>query len=54
LLTICRRPALRVTKYRSGLDLKINVAITMSGTAPDLTNYDGWCARAFRQYEAFG
>jgi hypothetical protein len=30
-----------VTKYRSGLDLKINVAITMSGTAPDLTDYDG-------------
>jgi hypothetical protein len=44
----------RVTKYRSGLDPKINVAITTSGTAPDLVDYDGWCARAFRQYEAFG
>jgi hypothetical protein len=43
-----------VTKYRSGLDLRINVAITTSGTAPDLTDYDGWRARAFRQYEAFG
>jgi hypothetical protein len=43
----------RVTKYCSGLDPKINVAITTSGTAPDLTNYDGWRARAFRQYEAF-
>jgi hypothetical protein len=43
-----------VTKYRSGLDLKINVAITTSGTAPDLTDYGSWRARAFRQYEAFG
>jgi hypothetical protein len=25
-----------VTKYRSGLDLQINIVITMSGTAPDL------------------
>jgi hypothetical protein len=45
---------LRVTKYCSGLDPKINVAITMSGTAPDLNDYDSWCTRAFRQYEAFG
>jgi hypothetical protein len=44
----------RVTKYRSRLDLKINVAITTSGTAPDLTDYDGWHTRAFCQYEAFG
>jgi hypothetical protein len=44
----------RVTKYCSGLDPRINVAITMSGTAPDLTDYDGWCLRAFRQYEVFG
>jgi hypothetical protein len=44
----------RVTKYRSGLDPKINVAITTSGTAPDLTDYDGWRVRAFRQYEVFG
>jgi hypothetical protein len=44
----------RVTKYRSGLDLKINVAITTSGTTPDLTDYDSWHARAFCQYEAFG
>jgi hypothetical protein len=44
----------RVTKYRSGLDPKINVVITTSGTAPDLTDYDGWHAHAFRQYEAFG
>jgi hypothetical protein len=43
-----------VTKYRSGLDPRINVAITTSGTAPDLTDYDGWRLRAFRQYEAFG
>jgi hypothetical protein len=44
---------IQVTKYCSGLDPKINVAITTSGTAPDLTDYDGWCACAFRQYEAF-
>jgi hypothetical protein len=44
----------RVTKYRSGLDLKISVVITMSGTAPNLTDYDSWRARAFRQYETFG
>jgi hypothetical protein len=31
-----------VTKYRSGLNLKINIVITTSGTAPDLTDYDGW------------
>jgi hypothetical protein len=36
-----------VTKYRSGLDPRINVAITTSGTAPDLTDYDGWHARTF-------
>jgi hypothetical protein len=44
----------RVTKYRSGLDPRINIAITMSGTAPNLTDYNGWHARAFRQYKAFG
>jgi hypothetical protein len=44
----------RVTKYRSGLDPWINIAITTSGTAPDLTDYDGWRVRAFWQYEAFG
>jgi hypothetical protein len=44
----------QVTKYRSGLDPKINAAIMTSGTVPDLTDYDGWRARAFRQYEAFG
>jgi hypothetical protein len=45
---------IRVTKYHSGLDLQINVAITMSGTAPDLTDHDGWRLYAFRQYEVFG
>jgi hypothetical protein len=29
-----------VTKYRSGLDPQINVAIATSRTAPDLTDYD--------------
>jgi hypothetical protein len=45
---------IRVTKYRSGLDPRINLVITTSRTAPDLTDYDGWRTRAFRQYEAFG
>jgi hypothetical protein len=44
----------RVTKYRSGLDPRIDVAITTSRTAPDLTDYDGWRLRAFWQYEVFG
>jgi uncharacterized protein (DUF2237 family) len=43
----------QVTKYRSGLDPRINIAIMTSGTAPDLTDYDRWCVCAFRQYEAF-
>jgi hypothetical protein len=38
----------RVTKHRSGLNPQINVAITTSGTAPDLTDYDGWHIHAFR------
>jgi hypothetical protein len=42
----------RVTKYRSGLDPQIDVVITTSATAPDLTDYDGWCVCTFRQYEA--
>jgi hypothetical protein len=36
-----------VTKYCSGLDPQINVAIMTSRTASDLTNYDGWYVRAF-------
>jgi hypothetical protein len=32
---------IRVTKYRSGLDPWINIAITTSGTAPNLTDYTG-------------
>jgi hypothetical protein len=43
-----------VTKYRSSLDPWINIVITMSGTAPDLANYNGWCVCAFRQYKVFG
>jgi hypothetical protein len=43
-----------VTKYRSGLDPRINIAITRSGTAPDLTDYAGGRLRTFRQYKAFG
>jgi hypothetical protein len=44
----------QVTKYRSGLNPQINIAITMSGTAPDLSDYDGWHLHAFQQYEVFG
>jgi hypothetical protein len=44
----------RVTKYRCSLNPKINVVIMTSGTTPDLTDYNGWHARAFRQYKAFG
>jgi hypothetical protein len=36
----------QVTKYRSGLDPQINVTITTSGTARDLTDYNGWRAYA--------
>jgi hypothetical protein len=43
----------RVTKYRSGLGPWINIAIT-TGTALNLTDYNGWHARAFWQYEVFG
>jgi hypothetical protein len=42
-----------VTKYRSGLKPWINVAIMTSRTAPDLTDYDGWRVRPFRQYKVF-
>jgi hypothetical protein len=43
-----------VTKYRSGLDLQINIVITTSRTGPDLTDYNRWRLCAFRQYEVFG
>jgi hypothetical protein len=43
----------RVTKYCSGLNLQINIAIMMSRTNPNLTNYDGWCVCAFWQYKVF-
>ncbi|CAK5267875.1 unnamed protein product [Mycena citricolor] len=41
-----------VTKYRTGLDPKINQAITTSGNPPRLTDYAEWRVRAFRQYNA--
>jgi hypothetical protein len=43
----------QVTKYHSGLDLQINVAIMTSGTTPDLADYNGWCIHTFRQYKVF-
>jgi hypothetical protein len=43
----------QVTKYRSGLDPKINAAITTSGAASYLTDYDGWHMCAFQQYKVF-
>ncbi|CAK5265235.1 unnamed protein product [Mycena citricolor] len=42
----------KVTKYRTGLDPKINQAITTSGNPPRLTDYAEWRVRAFRQYNA--
>ncbi|CAK5270684.1 unnamed protein product [Mycena citricolor] len=42
----------KVTKYRTGLDPRINQAITTSGNPPSLTDYAEWCVRAFRQYNA--
>ncbi|CAK5263880.1 unnamed protein product [Mycena citricolor] len=42
----------KVTKYRVGLDPRINQVITTSGNPPSLTNYSEWCTRAFRQYNA--
>ncbi|CAK5263015.1 unnamed protein product [Mycena citricolor] len=42
----------KVTKYRTGLDPKINQAITTSGNPPSLTDYAEWRVRAFRQYNA--
>ena len=42
----------KVTKYRSGLDPAINHAITTSGNAPELSNYEGWRKRSYAQYEA--
>jgi hypothetical protein len=43
----------QVTKYCLGLDLQINVAITMFRAAPDLTNYAGWHVHTFWQYKVF-
>ncbi|CAK5283217.1 unnamed protein product [Mycena citricolor] len=40
----------KVTKYRTGLDPKINQAITTSGNHPRLTDYAKWHVCAFRQY----
>jgi hypothetical protein len=42
----------KVVKYRAGLNVVINTAITTSGTAPSERNYDAWRRRAFAQYEA--
>ncbi|CAK5267030.1 unnamed protein product [Mycena citricolor] len=43
---------IKVTKYRAGLDPRINQAITTSGNSPRLTNYSEWRTHAFRQYNA--
>jgi len=42
----------KVTKYRSGLDPQVNVAITTSANPPSLRDYTGWRSRAYRQYES--
>jgi hypothetical protein len=42
----------KVTKYRTGLDPVINLAITGSSDPPSLRDYAAWRARAYRQYES--
>ncbi|KAF7358796.1 Reverse transcriptase-RNase H-integrase [Mycena sanguinolenta] len=46
-------PLVKVTKYRAGLSPAINQAITASSSPPDIWDYQGWCERAYRQYDAF-
>jgi hypothetical protein len=45
-------PLVKVTKYRTGLDLAINLAITGSSDPPDLRDYAAWQLRAYQQYES--
>ena len=45
-------PLVKVTKFRSGLDPAINLAITGSSDPPDLRDYPAWRLRAYRQYES--
>jgi hypothetical protein len=45
-------PLMKVTKYRTGLDPAINLAITGSSDPPDLRDYAAWRLRAYRQYES--
>jgi hypothetical protein len=45
-------PLVKVTKYRTGLDPAINLAITGSSNPPDLRDYAAWCLCAYRQYES--
>ena len=45
-------PIVKVTKFRTGLDQAINLAITGSSDPPALTDYSAWRLRAYRQYES--
>jgi hypothetical protein len=45
-------PIIKVTKYRTGLNPAINLAITGSSDPPDLRDYPAWRLRAYRQYES--
>jgi hypothetical protein len=45
-------PLIKVSKYRTGLDPAINMAITSSSDPPDLRDYPAWRLRAYRQYES--
>jgi hypothetical protein len=45
-------PLVKVTKYWTGLDPAINLAITGSSDPPDLRDYAAWHLRAYRQYES--
>ncbi len=45
-------PLMKVAKFRTGLDLAINHAITSSSDPPDIRDYTAWRTRAYRQYES--
>ena len=45
-------PLMKVTKYRFGLEPSLAVAIFGSSNPPGVTDYPGWRARAYAQYQA--
>ena len=45
-------PLVKVIKYRTSLNLAINLAITASSDPPSLWDYTAWCAHAYQQYKS--